>query len=107
MRSHNRPPFGAHTLGGGLRACPDCGHPGGNGEECLPPRNDGIADYEQARRSGDPEFSGQALTDLVLSIEMQVSRFAAGATPLGCAVIDACETALARDRSITEEARQR
>lgn len=47
----------------------------------------------------DDEFTGQSLIDLVISIEAQISRYKAGATPLGSAVINLCEDTVARDRA--------
>lgn len=47
----------------------------------------------------DPEFTGLALRDLVIAIEMQVGRYKAGATPLGRAIVGLCEDAMHKDRA--------
>ena len=52
---------------------------------------------------GDAEFTGEHLVQLVIAIETQIGRYRAGCTPLGRAVTDLCEEAVARDRAKTPQ----
>lgn len=47
---------------------------------------------------GDEEFTGDALFELVIAIELAIAIRSAGATPLGIAVTNLCEDALVADR---------
>lgn len=51
-------------------------------------------------RPDTPEFTGQELLDLVISIEAAVGSHRAGSTPLGRAVVDLAERAADNDPEV-------